>query len=99
MDTKISLERGRTFLLAGEWGYDFLPDTVLTCKLVSKDLEVPLTVTKTGERAFQIYASNTTTAALAKGAYSAVLDRVDPNYFPNGDPYVRGPETFTVEVT
>ena len=99
MDTKISLERGRTFLLAGEWGYDFLPDTVLTCKLVSKGLEVPLTVTKTGERAFQIYASNTITAALAKGAYSAVLDRVDPNYFPNGDPYVRGPETFTVEVT
>lgn len=98
MQAKIKLQRGRTFLLPGEWGEDFTDNTTLTCELVNDTNQIDLTVTKIDDRAFQIYASNDFTATIPKGIYSAILNRVDANYFPGGDPYVHGPETFTVEV-
>lgn len=100
MDTKIEIRRGRTFLLPGQWrdGPDFTADTTLSCRMVKGPLTINLTVTKVGVRDFEIYASDQATLAWEAGTYSAFLDRRDPSYFPNGDPFVRGPEDFLITV-
>lgn len=96
----IEVYRGRTFEVPGEFqgGDDFTPATSLTCKISNKEREYVLTVTKTGAKSFQIYASADATAAWVPGVYSARLDRIEAAYFPNGDPFVHGPETFMVRV-
>ena len=100
MTPSIEIRRGRTFLLPGQWqaGPDFTTGTALSCRMVKGPLTINLTVTKVGDRDFEIYASDQATLAWEPGVYSAFLDRRDPSYFPNGDPFVRGPEDFLITV-
>jgi hypothetical protein len=99
MSAKIEIIRGRTFILPGEWAEDFLSSTTLSCVLVREGQpQITLDVELLGVRNFQIYGSHTDTATYVPGIYSAVLNRTDVAFFPNGEDYVRGPETFVVEV-
>lgn len=100
MTEKIEIRRGRTLLLPGTWqtGDPFTSQTTLACELVKKDVQITLTVTKTSERGFEIYASNVNTGAFEKGTYEAILTRTDADFFPNGDDYVHAIEKFLVEV-
>lgn len=100
MKAKIEIRRGRTLLLPGTWesGDPFTVDSSLACQMVRVDVQIDLTVTKTSERGFEIYASNVDTAAFAPGVYDAFLTRTDAGYFLNGDDFVDGLEPFQIEV-
>jgi hypothetical protein len=98
--SKIIATRGRTFLLPGTWdsGDAFTENTSLSCTIEKQGVTHSLTATKTSGRGFQIYASNTQTTAWEKGSWSAILSRTDASFFPNGDDYVHGPESFILQV-
>ncbi len=100
MRDKIEIRRGRTLLLPGTWesGDPFTVGTTFACQMTRLDVQIDLTVTKTSERDFEIYASNVDTIAFAPGVYDALLTRTDAGYLANGDDFVHDLEPFQIEV-
>lgn len=100
MTAKIEIRRGRTLLIPGTWetGDAFTAQTTLTCDLIRNGIAIPVTVNKTTERDFEIYASNLVTATFTAGLYDAILTRTDADYFQNGDDFVDGLEPFQIQV-
>ncbi len=99
--SKILFTRGSSLLISGEWqsGAVFAVDTVIAATLrLSDDTTPTVTVTKTGERTFQLYVEASLTAAWATGVGNLTLRRTDPGAAPGGDDLVEVLDAVAVEV-